>query len=118
MLTGQMSKVIFIDELDRRLHTHVSRHILKTFLNATDGDKHNQLIVTTHDTNLQDLELLRRDEIWYADKTEHGATKLYSLAEFKVRPDLRIERSYLNGRFGAIPRRTLPAVNLHTPSAA
>lgn len=118
MLMDDVPKVILIDELDRRLHTHVSRYILETFLNSKDNSG-NQLIVTTHDTNLQDLELLRRDEIWFAEKNEYGATRLYSLAEFKVRPDLRIERSYLNGRFGAIPRRISPAsMDAVTSSAA
>ena len=62
-----------------------------------------QLIFTTHDTNLLDLDLLRRDEIWFADKDKGGASHLYSLAEFKTRTDLKIEKGYLNGRFGAIP---------------
>lgn len=118
MLEKTAPKVIFIDELDRRLHTHVSRYILETFLNADSGNHGNQLIVTTHDTNLQDLELLRRDEIWFAEKSEFGATRLYSLAEFKVRPDLRIERGYLNGRFGAIPHRPRPGVKDAVASSA
>lgn len=66
------------------------------------GNK-NQLISTTHDTNLLDLELLRRDEIWFVEKDRKGSSSLYSLAEFKTRPDLKIEKGYLNGRFGAIP---------------
>jgi len=47
--------------------------------------------------------LLRRDEIWFAEKDKGGASHLYSLAEFKTRTDLKIEKGYLNGRFGAIP---------------
>lgn len=63
----------------------------------------NQILFTTHDTNLLDLALLRRDEIWFVEKDKAGGSHVYSLAEFKVRPDLQIEKGYLNGRFGAIP---------------
>jgi AAA15 family ATPase/GTPase len=61
------------------------------------------LVVTTHETHLLDQDLLRRDEIWFAEKDPKQQTHLYSLTELKVRNDLRIEKSYLQGRFGAIP---------------
>jgi uncharacterized protein len=101
MLKEEAEKVIFIDELDRRLHPLLSRLFVKTVIECIDRD--NQLIFTTHDTNLLDLELLRRDEIWFVEKDRQGSSSLYSLAEFKTRPDLKIEKGYLNGRFGAIP---------------
>jgi uncharacterized protein len=101
MLKEESEKVIFIDELDRRLHPLLSRLFVKTVIECIDKD--NQLIFTTHDTNLLDLELLRRDEIWFIEKDLQGSSTLYSLAEFKTRPDLKIEKGYLNGRFGAIP---------------
>ena len=93
-------RVIIIDELDRRLHPMVSRLVVQS---ALAGNSQSQLIFTTHDTNLLDLDLLRRDEIWFAEKDKGGASHLYSLAEFKIRSDLKIEKGYLNGRFGAIP---------------
>jgi uncharacterized protein len=93
--------VLLIDELDRQLHPLLSRHFLETAIRCKNPQ--NQLIVTTHDTNLLDLDLFRRDEIWFVEKTRQGSSSLYSLAEFKVRPDLKIEKGYLNGRFGAIP---------------
>jgi len=46
---------------------------------------------------------LRRDEIWFVEKNQQGSSSCYSLAEFKIRPDLKVEKGYLNGRFGAIP---------------
>ena len=101
MLKEDSEKVIFIDELDRRLHPLLSHLFVKTVIECIDKD--NQLIFTTHDTNLLDLELLRRDEIWFVEKDLQGSSTLYSLAEFKTRPDLKIEKGYLNGRFGAIP---------------
>jgi hypothetical protein len=96
------SKVFVIDELDRSLHPILAHEFLRLFLELhPDGDR--QLIVTTHETYLLDQELLRRDEIWFTEKDEHQQTHLYPLTDFRVRKDLRFERSYLQGRFGAIP---------------
>ena len=62
-----------------------------------------QIIVTTHESHLLNLDLLRRDEIWFAEKDANGASNLYSLTDFKVRKDLQIEKGYFEGRFGAVP---------------
>lgn len=102
---------VVVDELERSLHPNLVRRFLEIFLEAGKG----QLLVTTHESRLLDLELLRRDEIWFAEKSEEGATKLYSLAEFHVRKDLRVDTGYLLGRFGAVPK--LPAVEEFLPEA-
>ena len=94
-------KVMIIDELDRRLHPLLSKSFLKLyFLNR---NKNSQLIFTTHDASLLSADLLRRDEIWFFEKDQYGASHLISLAEFKVRDDLNLQKGYLSGRFGAIP---------------
>ena len=62
-----------------------------------------QLIFTTHEANLLDMNIFRQDEIWFAEKNAKGATHLYSLSDFKPRCDLDIRKGYLKGRFGAIP---------------
>jgi len=62
-----------------------------------------QVIVTTHESSLLDLDLLRRDEIWFAEKDSKSATRLYALTDFNVRKDLEIRKHYLSGRFGAVP---------------
>jgi AAA15 family ATPase/GTPase len=80
----------------------LSRLFIETFLEMSKG-QNCQLIFTTHETSLLNLDLLRRDEIWFVEKDRTGASHLYSLASLKVRPDLKIERGYLQGRFGAIP---------------
>ncbi|MDD5035209.1 MAG: ATP/GTP-binding protein [Methylococcaceae bacterium] len=94
--------VYVIDELDRKLHPLLSRLFVETFLERGKG-QNCQLIFTTHETSLLNLDLLRRDEIWFVEKDQVGASHLYSLASLKIRPDLKIERGYLQGRFGAIP---------------
>ncbi len=98
----QSAAVYVIDEIDRSLHPLMVRHFLESFLGACrDGMR--QLLVTTHESRLLDLELLRRDEIWFAEKDGELATRLYSLADYHVRRDLKIDKQYLQGRFGAIP---------------
>jgi len=92
---------IVIDEFDRSLHPKLARKFFELFYNIKDSKS--QLIVTTHESNLLDLDLVRRDEIWFAEKNENGASKLFSLNQFKVRYDSKIEKAYLLGRYGAIP---------------
>lgn len=96
-------EVLVIDELDARLHPLLTREIVKLFNNPITNPQHAQLIFTTHDTNLLDNQLLRRDQIWFVEKDRRGASDLYSLAEFKVRNDKAYERGYIQGRYGAIP---------------
>jgi AAA15 family ATPase/GTPase len=103
MLQSDNDLTVVLDELDRRFHPHLSRLFLQTALESGGAQSSNQLLFTTHDTNLLDLELLRRDEIWFVEKDNGGASNVYSLAEFNIRPDLKIQKGYLNGRFGAIP---------------
>ena len=103
ILKSKSEKVVLLDELDCRLHPLLSRQFLEFFLQDKTDESKNQLIFTTHDTNLLNLELLRRDEIWLVEKNKQGGSHLYSLAEFKIRPDLKVGKSYLDGRFGAIP---------------
>ncbi len=93
-------KVFIIDELDRTLHPALSRLLIETFLSNSGNT---QLIFTTHDTTLLDLNLLRRDEIWFIQKDQQGQSHIYALSTFRIRPDLKIDRGYLQGRFGAIP---------------
>ncbi|NJL67967.1 MAG: AAA family ATPase [Microcoleus sp. SM1_3_4] len=95
--------VILLDELDRRLHPLLSRQFIQVALNCRNQNSHSQLIFTTHDTNLLDLDILRKDEIWFVEKNVQGASHIFSLAEFKISSDVQIEKGYLNGRFGAIP---------------
>jgi uncharacterized protein len=94
--------VYVIDEIDRSLHPMLVRKFLECFLQSCDGGQR-QVIVTTHESSLLDLDLLRRDEIWFVEKDDTLATRLYSLTDFKIRKDLEIRKHYLQGRFGAVP---------------
>jgi AAA15 family ATPase/GTPase len=92
-------KVYIVDEIDRKLHPLLAYNFVNQFLCGNKG----QLIYTTHNTHMLDLELLRRDEIWIVQKKDDGSSDLYSLNDFKIRPDLDVRKGYLQGRFGGIP---------------
>ncbi|MFN4248612.1 MAG: AAA family ATPase [Flavipsychrobacter sp.] len=96
-----LGKIYIIDELDRSLHPYLLKKLIEVFMvmDKTEG----QLIFTTHESNLLDLNMFRQDEIWFAEKNKMGETKLYPLSEFQPRYDLDIRKGYLNGRFGGIP---------------
>ncbi len=101
--TLRNGRVLVIDELDARLHPTMTREIVSLFNSREANPNHAQLIFTTHDTNLLDNRLFRRDQIWFTEKDRLGATHLYSLAEFRIRNDEAFERNYIRGRYGAIP---------------
>lgn len=102
-------KILIIDELDAKLHPLITSQIV-TLFNNPKMNKHNaQLLFATHDTNLLNTDLFRRDQIWFTEKDEFEQTDLYSLYDInlpdgsKVRNDSNIEKNYIRGRYGAIP---------------
>lgn len=96
------NSVIFIDEIDRSLHTNLTRKFLELFYELTENDTC-QIIATTHDSNLLDLELVRQDEIWFIKRLNDHSSSIYSLNHFKERYDKKIDKEYLLGRYEAIP---------------
>lgn len=94
---------LFIDELDASLHTRAAEAVLHLFCSRKTNPKGAQLIATTHDTNLLDSSLLRRDEVWFTEKDSEGATQLYPLIDIRTRRGDNIEKGYLQGRYGAVP---------------
>lgn len=96
--------VLFIDELELKLHPMLSEHLIKLFHDKSYNKNNAQLIITTHNTNLLTDELFRRDQIWFTEKdADVGNTNLYSLLEFQARKDQNILKGYLMGRYGALP---------------
>lgn len=101
-------RVLVIDEMEARLHPLLTRELIKLFNSLETNPKRAQLIFTTHDTNLLNNKMFRRDQIWFVEKDGFSASHLYSLAEIKVesgkvRNDASFEDDYLKGRYGAIP---------------
>ena len=100
----EKGKVMIFDEFEVKLHPDLNKFILDLFHNPTQNKQNCQLIFTTHNTNLLDLDNIRRDQVWFTEKNPKScATELYSLLEFKPRKDKNIERGYLAGKYGALP---------------
>lgn len=98
--------LLVIDEIDRSLHTLLTKSILSIINNENNNSI--QLLATTHDLQLLDCKyLFRKDQIWFTYK-DSKQVYLYSLNEFKANRDPQIRRidvveSYLKGMFGALP---------------
>ncbi|HUT56107.1 MAG TPA: ATP-binding protein [bacterium] len=95
--------IMLADELDVRLHPNLARWIIEMFMIKRINNKNAQLIMTSHDASFLDRSLFRRDQIWFTEKDESGASRLYSLWDFKARKDENIRGGYLVGRYGAVP---------------
>lgn len=96
--------VLIVDEFDSKLHPKLTRKIIEMFHSSHVNKKGGQLIFVTHDTNLLDNSLMRRDQILFANKGVDGSTQLYSLVEIKgVRNDNSYQKDYLLGKYGAVP---------------
>ena len=93
--------VYLIDEIDRSMHPMLSQKILEYYFRHLKADKDTQLIFSTHESNLLNLDLIRADEVWFVEKATDGASHFTSLAEYKPRENIR--KGYLQGRYGAIP---------------
>jgi len=99
------SKVYVIDEVDRSLHTLLTRQLLEGYLGCSGADTRSQLLFTPHDVLLMDQKLFRRDEMWVVERNPQGESSMMPFSEYKdVRYDKDIRKSYLQGRLGGLPR--------------
>lgn len=101
--TLKKGNTLIFDEFDARLHPLMSKAIVEMFNSQQTNHKNAQLIFMTHDTNLLNNKLFRRDQIWFTEKNKYGATDLYSLVEYKIRNDASFESDYIKGKYGAVP---------------
>jgi AAA15 family ATPase/GTPase len=96
-------ETVVIDEIERSLHPLLVKHIIGYFNDPDINPSNAQLIFNTHNLELMSLDIFRRDQIYFVDKSgKTGASELYSLDEFSVRAEENIKKGYLLGRFGAI----------------
>lgn len=94
------NKVLLIDEIESSLHTSIVEFIIKLFYASGSA----QLIFSTHNTKLLDLDKIRKDQIYFVNKKNDASTDLYSLFDYKdFRDTMDVEKAYLQGRFDAIP---------------
>lgn len=93
----------FIDEIETSLHPILVKELLKLLMCGKNNPKGAQVVFTTHNPVLLDGSLMRRDQVWFTEKSPAGATHLYPLTDYQPRKDEALAKGYLVGRYGAIP---------------
>ena len=96
-------RVLFVDELDTSLHPLMVRFLIGLIQNPETNKNNAQLVFTTHDTSVLDTEIFRRDQVWFVEKDQKQASRLYPLSDFSPRRHEALEKGYLQGRYGALP---------------
>ena len=105
--SGASERVYVVDEMDRSLHTLLTRQLLERYLAGCTAETRTQLLFNTHDVLLMDQRWLRRDEMWITERSAAGDSGLLSFSEYRdARYDKDLRKSYLQGRLGGIPRIT------------
>lgn len=103
MILSNRDDILYVvDELERSLHPKLTAHFLKLFMEK-HSDRKVQLLFSTHEDTIMDIDLFRRDEIWFVERNGFNSSELYSLDNFKERYDKKLSKAYLDGRYGAIP---------------
>ena len=97
-------KLAVVDNFDAALHPLVSRFLLQLNSMKSGKSQEAQLLLSSHNTSLMDLEILRRDEIWLMDTDSDRASRLSSMSKHHLRRREMIAKHYLRGRYGAVPR--------------
>lgn len=102
LFTQKENSVFIIDEIDQSLHPQLTRKFIENFLHYAKK-KNIQLIISTHESHLLNLDMVRQDEIFFVEATPRGDSVLYPFDRFKERFDKKIEKAYLDGRYGGVP---------------
>ena len=93
-----------VDEIERELHPMLVDFVVSKFQSKRINPYGAQIVFTTYNTELLNMELLRKDQLYFADKDqEDGASELYSISEFSTRTTDNIRKGYLLGKYGATP---------------
>lgn len=98
--------VFVVDEIDASLHPRLTAAFISLFRDAEINTKGAQLIFASHDTSLMGHLVggaLEKEDVWFAEKADDGASEYYPLTDFPVKADHNLERRYLSGRYGAVP---------------
>lgn len=109
---------VCIDELDTSMHPLMVTALLRLVFNAKTNPKGAQVIFTTHNPLLLDATLMRRDQVWFTDKDEQGAARLYPFSDYAPRDGESWVRGYLSGRYGGIPSLHSDLLGVSSPSQA
>ena len=102
LLNEEDGKTYIIDEINRRFHPLLTQEFIQEYLKLAET-RNIQLIVTTHESKLMDLKLLRKDEIAFVNKEKQGNSCIYSLNKYDDRFDKKVLNEYFSGKYDAIP---------------
>ena len=105
--------LLVIDELDTSLHPDLARAFVSLFNKKSSNPHGAQLIFSTHDVTLLDIDLIGQDQVWITDKDSDGMSRFTPLTDFKLRSRDDIERAYRWGRLGGVPIGDEFFLNLH-----
>jgi hypothetical protein len=94
---------VLVDEIETSLHPILVRELLKLLFCSRNNPKGAQIIFTTHNPVFLESTLIRRDQVWFTEKSLNGETHLYPLTDFQPRKDEALAKGYMAGRYGAIP---------------
>ena len=93
-----------VDEIEKELHPILVKYIVSKFQSKNTNPNGAQIIFTTHNTELMNLDILRKDQIYFVDKdNSEGVSELYSISEFSTKTSDNIRKSYIIGKYGATP---------------
>lgn len=96
--------ILLVDELERELHPKLVNFIIAKFQSKLSNPNGAQMVFTTHNTELMNLELIRKDQIYFVDKYDKdGTSELYSISEFATRTTENVRKGYLVGKYDATP---------------
>lgn len=100
----ETGEIICIDEFDTSLHPTLVRYLVNLFHNPEVNRANAQLIISTHDLSLLTLKMIRRDQVYFVEKSQDtGESELYSLDDFSPRANENIRKAYMLGRYGSVP---------------
>ena len=95
---------LIVDELDNSLHPHTLKFLVQLFHNPQINSNNAQLIFTSHETSVMAKDFMHQDQVWMFEKEEAKNSTLIRLSDYKVRDTSTFQRSYLDGRYGGVPR--------------
>jgi uncharacterized protein len=94
-------------EIEASLHPALVRQLVRLFQDSETNPRRAQLIFNTHEASLLGdagcERVLGQDQVWFTEKGEDGASRLYALSGLKPRSNEAIGRRYVAGTYGATP---------------
>ncbi|GGC18110.1 hypothetical protein GCM10011386_07580 [Parapedobacter defluvii] len=97
-------RVLVVDEFEKNLHPAITQYLIRLFHNDVTNPRNAQLILATHDVTQLSNDTFRRDQVWFTEKNEYGATDLFRCSDLKgIRLNTPLDKWYVSGKFGATP---------------